>query len=216
MNHKKLLFLAILSTSVMAGNEGALLQTGSDILTPASKGCDEIDNALDEALYRANQTDNANAGDLGTAEDADANACLPSLENIGIMINGAVPSFSLDGLLTAVRDKACKAMQIAFEKGLENLVVKGKTPYQLAELDISIGSTGSGVNVKKSGRSVFYPVEQEAVKMGGELGKKAVDAIFDEVPSTQGVNRTIKKRSDQIGSDYKDAVDSARGGINDL
>jgi len=218
MKFKKLLFVLALTVSLPLSAQNKTPSVAQGILVPATPPCPEIDGEMDAALANAD----AQAVDFGEilaeAEAPSENGCLPSLENIGRMINGSVPNFSMAGILTQIKEAACKEMDKAIERSLSKYQLVAKAPYGLGHVKVGVGATGEGDEewIPDNGKSVFDPVAREAIKMGGDVAKEAVGNVTEELPNTEGVNRTIKETTNETTDEYKDNVNSARGAINDL
>lgn len=189
------------------------------ILVPATPPCDEIDGEMEAAFTRAEAVTEAIGQDILVAEDPSENSCIPSLENIGTMINGALPrAFTMSALLTRIRDAACAEMDRAVDRALNKYQVVARAPYGLGHVRVGIGEAGDHDNtgIIDNGKSVFDPLAQEIIKTGGAVARDAVESVADEVPNAEGINRTIRSETNSANSEYRNSVDSAREALNGL
>lgn len=202
----------------LAASATAFGQIEAGILVPASRGCEEIDEVMKANLANADKETEALATVLQEVEKPSDNACLPSLQDIGSMINASVPNFSLSGILTRIKEAACQEADRAVNRSLAKYRVVANAPYGLGHVRLGAGQGGDADNQIDwdNGKSVFDPLEREAIRAGGDLGSGVVDTIEDALPGTEGVNRTIRRDINEVDSRYRDSVDSARGAINDL
>lgn len=217
MKMKKIILLGALISTF---NVNAASPSGAvGILVPATPDCEEIDGVLREAYRQAEKITEEIGKDILEVDNPASNSCIPTLENIGTMINGALPrAFTMAGLLSAIRDAACAQMDRAIQRSLNKYTVIARAPYGLGHIQFGIGEAGDHDNtgIEDNGRSVFDPLEQEIIRTGGEVARDAVESVTEELPNTEGVNRTIREETNSATRDYRDSVDSAREALNGL
>lgn len=192
---------------------------GVGILVPASEDCTEIDSVMDDNYRKAEEISETIGEVIMEVENPAENSCIPSLENIGSMINGALPrAFTLAGLVTRIRDAACAALDDAAERALEKYQLAVRAPYGMGYIRVGVGERGDQDNtgIEDNGRNVLDPIADEIVNLSRTAGREAAESVTSELPDATGVNRTIRDETNNANSDYQNSIDSAREALNGL
>lgn len=177
-------------------------------------GCEEIDNALDDNLKNADQqTHDATQVLLDHVEAKEA-ACLPVLQDLGRLISLQIPSLqniTLQGLLDKVKRAVCQAANDSIKKHTDNMNVAYNAPYGLGGFKVGVSNTGTQVSTTNKDIDVYSAIEKEAISLGTDVGKKAVDDVSSGIPKADGINRRLK----QDTNDKNNTIDSWRKSVDD-
>lgn len=207
----------LLSAVVLMGAAVHLNALDAGILVPATPPCPEIDGEMERALLGADQEIVDLSTILSEAETPSENGCLPTLEKIGFAINASVPSLSMKGILTRLKESACKELDSALKRAIGDYEVAAKAPFGLGHINVGASTNGNQTKWESNnGKSVFDPITRDLIKMGTQTARDAIDNVQDELPNTDGINRTIKETTKESTDKYKDQVNGARDALNDL
>lgn len=187
------------------------LSHGATALANAECGIDQSMRKTREALIKAETRaieDGLRKPSMETVEKVDAKngSCLPSLDDLGAMIQGRIPGmgdggFGFGSIFSAMKDMACQAGDDFIKDTVNSLEYSIGDPYGIASVGIGGSTSGSSTDIDD------YDIG-EAIKGGVKdaASDKVHEAIRDLPSTNQPTGNRPNAGSGGVSQGVKDAL----------